>query len=415
MPLEHDVHCCFTFVPWCRYLSAQEGVEHQLYADNLKCVSRDPALLLRAAGFTTGDFRLVGQELAPCKCLFFSTSKAVRKVVKDWVLSQEGDKWSVKFDVRDLGGHLDTTSRGWSATLASRVRLVIARLVVIFALRWIFMVGFGMSGLCVYRLLCTVLKHLCSPLIVCASFARLFTGWSGVVVSPWLVLVTYSALWVYLQGVTLLFVWSGLVFACCVGIWLCGLLRLVVLIVFMRWLVREALVFLSASAAEIGFRWDPLALGWSRLGLTLLCNLAGPVQHFKAAILDAWRNWVSADLCDREGLRCGPLLDVHGSSQLLNSSHVSETDQALLRSVMVCGVGNGFLLSRVRGQLVPCRFCGAPDNDGHLFGIVPFLLLLRFVKILNFVVSFEWTRFIGPLAWLAPSSFCTSERADHLV
>ena len=50
------------------------------------------------------------------------------------VLSQEGDKWSVKFDVRDLGGHLDTTFRGWSATLAARVRLVIARLVLIFVL-----------------------------------------------------------------------------------------------------------------------------------------------------------------------------------------------------------------------------------------------------------------------------------------
>ena len=31
-------------------------------------------------------------------------------------------------------------------------------------------------------------------------------------------------------------------------------------------------------------------LSWSRPGLTLLSNLAGPVQHFKAAILDAWRN-----------------------------------------------------------------------------------------------------------------------------
>ena len=45
-----------------------------------------------------------------------------------------GDRWSVKFDVRDLGGHLDTTFRGWSATLAARVRLVIARLVLMFAL-----------------------------------------------------------------------------------------------------------------------------------------------------------------------------------------------------------------------------------------------------------------------------------------
>ena len=40
----------------------------------------------------------------------------------------------------------------------------------------------------------------------------------------------------------------------------------------------------------------------------------------------------------------------------------------LLRTIMVGGVWNGFLLGRVRGQAVPCRFCGAPDHDGHLFG-----------------------------------------------
>ena len=122
------------YLPWCRYLSAQVGVEPQLYADNLKCTSRDPALLLHAARFTTGYVRLVGQEPAPSKCVLLSTSREVRKDMKDWVLSQEGDKWSVKFDVRDLGGHLDTTFRGWSATLAARVRLVLSRLVLIFAL-----------------------------------------------------------------------------------------------------------------------------------------------------------------------------------------------------------------------------------------------------------------------------------------
>ena len=62
------------------------------------------------------------------------------------------------------------------------------------------------------------------------------------------------------------------------------------------------------------------------------------------------------------------MLDVHGSLQLLNTSHVRERDKALLRSVMVGGVWNGFLLGRVRRQPVPCRFCGAPDGDGHLFG-----------------------------------------------
>ena len=84
---------------------------------------------------------------------------------------------------------------------------------------------------------------------------------------------------------------------------------------------------LSASAAEIGFQWDPHALAWVRPGLPLLSDLAGPTQHFRAAILDAWRNKVTAtDLCCRQGFRGGPLLDVHGSLQLLNSSHVRERE-----------------------------------------------------------------------------------------
>ena len=49
---------------------------------------------------------------------------------------------------------------------------------------------------------------------------------------------------------------------------------------------------------------------------------------------------------------------IHGSLQLLNSSH---------GSIMVGGVWNGFLLGRVRNQVLPCRFCGTPDHDGHLF------------------------------------------------
>ena len=42
------------YLPWCRFLSAQVEVQPQLYADNLKCVSGDPDLLLSDAGFTTG-------------------------------------------------------------------------------------------------------------------------------------------------------------------------------------------------------------------------------------------------------------------------------------------------------------------------------------------------------------------------
>ena len=54
---------------------------------------------------------------------------------------------------------------------------------------------------------------------------------------------------------------------------------------------------LSASAAEVGFRWVPLALGWSRPG-PLLSDLAGPLQHFRAAMLrGVARCWMCMALC----------------------------------------------------------------------------------------------------------------------
>ena len=54
------------------------------------------------------------------------------------------------------------------------------------------------------------------------------------------------------------------------------------------------------------------------------------------------------------------------------SSHVRERDKMLLRSIMAGGVWNGFLLSKVRGEVVPCRFCGGADGDGHLFWECPY-------------------------------------------
>ena len=66
-------------------------------------MSSDPDLLLRAAKFATGYVRLVGQEPAPSKCVSLSISKAVRVEMRGWVLSDEGHKWTVKLDVRDLG------------------------------------------------------------------------------------------------------------------------------------------------------------------------------------------------------------------------------------------------------------------------------------------------------------------------
>ena len=145
----------------------------------------------------------------------------------------------------------------------------------------------------------------------------------------------------------------------------------------------------SAGAAEIGFRWNPDALAWARPGLPQLSNLVGPLQHIKAAILDAGRNKVAAYLCGRKGFRGRPLLDVHGSLQLLNSCHFRERDKALLRSIMVVECLEWF--SSWIGfvaRLFHVGFVGRQMVMVIYFRNVPFLLLLlRFVKILNFMIS----------------------------
>ena len=61
------------------------------------------------------------------------------------------------------------------------------------------------------------------------------------------------------------------------------------------------------------------------------------------------------------------MVDIYGSHQLLVSSHFRERDNMLLRAILAGGVWNGFLLSKAKEEDIPCRFCGAADNDGHLF------------------------------------------------
>ena len=147
--------------------------------------------------------------------------------MKGWVLSQEGDKWSVKFHVRDLGGHLDTTFRGWSSTLAARVRVVISRLVLIFVLPLDF---HGRVRIVRSMYLPAALHGIEASLLASESLrsfvlqcARLF----GLVDSLLLVLVLCLAFWMGPLVVILPFVLFGLGFVY-FGVTLpFGLLRLV--------------------------------------------------------------------------------------------------------------------------------------------------------------------------------------------
>ena len=364
------------YLPWCRHLETFRGVKPQLYADNLKCVSGEPDDLLEAAKFTNTYIRLVGQAPAPSKCILLSTSAEVRRLMKDWVLSDAGDRWSVKLDARDLGGHLDTTRRKRNTTLAGRVVGLLAAVLVVMALPLDFagklrvlrtkflpgalhaVEGARISSLLLHRLRSAFVSAVWSrkmPLAHVGAVLSLLDGPPGCDPGFFVVWSRFRLLRRYLayrpREVPRIYALLGLAADGCPGH---GPLHLVV-----------------ESAGVVGFSWDAVSSVWCRPGLPGLSLLAGPYQHFKAAIWDAWKSKVSFDMCQRQGFRGGPLLDIAGSLQLLHAPHVRERDKALLRGIMVGGVWNGFLLGHARGEIVPCRFCGGFDGDGHLFWECP--------------------------------------------
>ena len=57
---------------------------------------------------------------------------------------------------------------------------------------------------------------------------------------------------------------------------------------------------LLISAAELGFAWDGTEQGWVRVSLHPLRMMTGLFQHFRSAILDAWRHSIFAKLAERK-------------------------------------------------------------------------------------------------------------------
>ena len=126
---------------------------------------------------------------------------------------------------------------------------------------------------------------------------------------------------------------------------------------------------------------------------------------FPWCLWQAWQEKVAADSCKRKGFRGVPCFDIYGSHQLLASSHLRERDKMLLRAILSGGVWNGFLLSKVTKEDIRCRFCNAPDNDGHLLGDCTFLPCAELRNNLEFLPLMkrdrtEWSRCLLWHGWL---------------
>ena len=75
------------------------------------------------------------------------------------------------------------------------------------------------------------------------------------------------------------------------------------------------------------------------------------------------------------------------------------------RAILSGGVWNGFLLGNMRRENVPCRFCGGPDGDGHLFWGCSYLPLVAVTDSPEFhdIVSMDkagWPRCLLWHRWL---------------
>ena len=91
--------------------------------------------------------------------------------------------------------------------------------------------------------------------------------------------------------------------------------------------------------------------------------------------------------------------------------------------------GTVFCWSRVRVSLFLCRFCGAPDGDGHLFGECTFPLLVEIHENPEFhdlmrMDKGHWPRCLLWHGWLlvlsgvngaSPLAASASESAGYLV
>ena len=124
--------------------------------------------------------------------------------------------------------------------------------------------------------------------------------------------------------------------------------------------------------------------------------MSGPVQHFRSAVLDAWRFHVFSGLSERKGFWSGEHADFQGSLHPLTSSHLRERDNMLLRAILCGDVWNGFFLGKAKKEDVPCLFLwGKRMVMVTCSGTVLFHPFSMFGIFLNLPISCLWIVAIG--------------------
>ena len=256
-------------------------------------------------------------------------------------ISGDGGFWKVQLDVRDLGGHLDFTFRARAGTLSNRVSKATVGVASVGALPLGFQVKLGLvrgkylpaglhaaeasdvSSSAISPFRAAIVRAVWStkmPLADTPAILNLLDGPVDVDPAFHVVWSRFRMMRRYLsycpEEEPRIFRMLDLISKGAQG--------------------HGPVHLLLISAAELGFAWDGNEQGWVRVSLPPLRMMT--VQHFRSAIMDAWRIHVFAKLSERKGFWGGEFADFQGSLQLLTSSHLRERDKMLLR-VILCGRG----------------------------------------------------------------------------
>ena len=299
--------------------------------------------------------------------------------MKEWVLSQEGDQWSVKFDVRDVGGHLGTTFRGWSLTLAALLFL------------WISMIGRVVRSV----FLPAALYRIEASFLASDSLWRLRSSIRMVVWSRRQPLAGVGAVLSLLHGPT------GCDPAFCVvwfrfrllrrylALWPAEVGRVYRLLAMVGegCLGHGSVHFLSASAAEMGF--NGILMPWLGLGLGYLCLVIWLALFSISRLLFLMPGVTRLLLIFAGGMVFVVVL--FWRSMVLCSSLIL---LMFAREIRLCFVALWWVVSGMVCFLVGCEVRRFLVGSVVLltmmviyFGNVFFLLLLRYLKILSFMIS----------------------------
>ena len=324
-------------------------------------------------------FVLSVRRRLPKKCVFLSTSGDVRSDMKCWAVSDAGDKWSVRLDVRDLGGHLDSTFRARAVTLGFRMAAAILRVRAVAVLPLDFV---GRLRILRTMHLPGALHGAEASLVSISGLRKLRTAFCQASLSGGFRLANPGAVLSLLDGPVgsdpgFYVVWCRFRMLRRYMAYNSSVHELARIYSLLRVVSVGApghgpVHLLVSSALSLGFSWDSDRCVWLRPGLPALCQISSPFQFFREAVWGAWRTKVAGDLSSRAGFRGGRYLDFRGSLKLLSSPHLRGGDKGLLRGILSGGVWNGFLLGFVKGEIVPCRFCGGLDHDGHFFWECPY-------------------------------------------